>query len=166
MKILVTVASKHGATAEIGEALGAHLHERGGEVMILPPEAVDEVASYDAVVIGSAVYAGHWRREALDLVRRQSEALRARPVWLFSSGPLGSAAVPAGDPADLPSIQGLTNAREHRIFAGELERDQLGFGERAIVGMVRAPYGDYRDWQAIDAWADAIADALEPAPAG
>lgn len=160
MNILVTVASKHGATAEIGEALGSHLAERGMQVNVLPPEAVEEVGSYDAVIIGSAVYAGHWRREAVDLARRQASALRGRPVWLFSSGPLGAPPVPTGDPVDVGDVMTQTAAREHRVFGGDLERDQLGFGERAVVGMVRAPYGDYRDWHDVEAWADEIADLL------
>lgn len=166
MHILVTVASKHGASAEIGETLGTRLHERGLEVTILPPEAVDAVSPYDAVIIGSAVYAGHWRSEAVDLARREGAALRRRPVWLFSSGPLGSPPVPAGDPVDVADVMARTGAREHRVFAGELERDRLGFGERAVVGMVRAPYGDYRDWPSIGDWADEIASQLlEPAAA-
>lgn len=167
MNVLITVASKHGATAEIGEALGAHLHERGLDVTVVPPEAVDGVTSYNAVIIGSAVYAGHWRQEALEFARREAAVLRSRPVWLFSSGPLGSPSVPAGDPVDVADVMAHTGAREHRVFAGELERDRLGFGERAIVGMVRAPYGDSRDWRSIGDWADAIASQLlQPAAAG
>lgn len=160
MRALVTVASKHGATAEIGESLAQRLGERGIDVEVLPPEVVGSAAGYDAVIIGSAVYAGHWMKTATEFVQRQADALRDRAVWLFSSGPLGEPPVPAGDAVEVDRLVSDVSAVGHRVFSGSLERAQLGFGERAIVGMVRAPYGDFREWEAIDAWADEIAEML------
>jgi menaquinone-dependent protoporphyrinogen oxidase len=90
MKVLVTAASKHGATAEIvatiGEVLGG---EQGLDATVVPPEEVSAVDGYDAVVLGSAVYAGHWMAAAKELVDRAGSALAGKPVWLFSSGPGG-----------------------------------------------------------------------------
>ena len=57
----------------------------------------------------------------------------------------------------------MTAARGHRIFAGRLAKDELGFGERALVKMARAPYGDYRDWPEIAEWAREIAGSLKAA---
>jgi menaquinone-dependent protoporphyrinogen oxidase len=91
-------------------------------------------------------------------------ALRGRSVWLFSNGSLCDPPVPAGDAADVPSLVERVGAREHRTFAGELQEGALGFKERLIVRMVKAPYGDFRDWNAIDAWADTIAEAASRIP--
>jgi menaquinone-dependent protoporphyrinogen oxidase len=164
MKVLVTVASRHGATDEIGARIAACLRAHGHETVNVVPEDVAELQPYDAVVLGSAVYMGRWLPPAADFADRHMVALRDRPLWLFSSGPLGDPPVPAGDPPEIASLVARLGAREHRTFAGELQEGVLGFKERVIVRMVKAPYGDFRDWAAIDGWADAIADALVAVP--
>src|SRR5207247_10963089 len=64
MKVLVTAASKHGATGEIAQAIGNRLTEYGFDTKVLPPGAVGTIEAYDAIVLGSAVYAGHWLEPA------------------------------------------------------------------------------------------------------
>jgi menaquinone-dependent protoporphyrinogen oxidase len=160
MKVLVTAATKYGATREIGRAIGDVLTERGLEVTVIPPEEVGTIEGYVAVVLGSAVYAGHWLKPAKELVDRLGGALVARPVWLFSSGPIGDPPKPEEDPVDAAELMETTKARDHRVFAGNLEKKQLSFGEKAIVLALRAPEGDFRDWDAIRAWADDIARGL------
>jgi menaquinone-dependent protoporphyrinogen oxidase len=156
MKILVTAATKHGATGEIAQVIGDALLDS----TVLEPEQVDAVDDYDAVVLGSAVYAGHWLKPARELVDRCGNALAARPVWLFSSGPIGDPPKPEEDPVDVAEILAATRAREHRLFAGKLVRKQLAFPERAIVSALRVPEGDFRDWAGISSWAVGIATAL------
>lgn len=160
IKILVTAASKYGATEEIASALAAVLSERGLEVDVLPVEGVGTIGDYGAVVAGSAVYAGRWMKTARGFIERNAEQLAARPVWLFSSGPIGDPPKPSEDPVDVSSLIELTGARDHRVFAGRLDRGRLSFGERAIAMALRAPDGDFRDWQDVRTWASAIADAL------
>lgn len=161
MQILVSVASKHGSTAEIGRAIGRELADQGFTVEIVAPEEVVDPGRYQAAVIGSAVYAGHWRPEALDLVERAGSTLSEMPVWLFSSGPIGSPPKPEEDPVELEGVTRAIGAYGHRLFAGRLDRDSLNLGERAIVTALRAPYGDYRDWASIRIWAKEIAAALD-----
>lgn len=164
MKALVTVASRHGATDEIGEAIARRLRAQGLEAVTTPPDEVLELGPYDAIILGSAVYMGRWIPAAVDFAERHLVALRDRPVWLFSSGPLGDPPVPAGDAPEVAPLVERVGAREHRTFSGELQDGVLGFRERLIVRMVKAPYGDFRDWHAIEAWADTIAEALAPVP--
>jgi menaquinone-dependent protoporphyrinogen oxidase len=160
MKVLVTTASKHGATEEIAQAIGDALRARGLEVAVLSAEKVGSVEEWDAVVLGSAVYAGHWLKPAKELVEREAGALAQRPVWLFSSGPVGDPPKPEEDPADVAAIVEATRAREHQIFVGKLEKENLNLPERAILKVVRAAEGDFRDFDQIRAWANGIADAL------
>ncbi|MGF1470397.1 MAG: flavodoxin domain-containing protein [Rubrobacteraceae bacterium] len=169
MKLLVSVASKHGATAEIAEELGraldAALRERGigngDEVVdVRPAEEVDSVDGYDAVVLGSAVYAGHWLKPARELAERHARALSEKPVWLFSSGPVGDPPKPEEDPVDVAEILEATKAREHRVFAGRLDRARLGFAEKAVMLALRAPEGDFRNWQSVGKWAVDVADTV------
>lgn len=160
MKILVSAASKHGATADIATAIAERLVAAGHEADVLAPDAVTSVAGYDAAVIGSGVYIGHWLDVAKALVERVGEELATKPVWLFSSGPVGDPPKPEEDPADLPELMAATGARGHRLFAGLVDKSRLGLGEKVILKAVRAPEGDYRPWDEIRAWADEIAAEL------
>ena len=165
VRIVVITASKHGATREIGEAIAMALAAAGFEAQVRAAEEVTTIDDADAVILGSGVYAGHWLGSAKDLAERLGTSLRQRPVWLFSSGPLGNPPAPASDPVDVATMMEMTAARGHRVFAGKLTKEQLGFGERAIIGMVHAPYGDFRNWPEINEWAHEIAGALAPAGA-
>jgi menaquinone-dependent protoporphyrinogen oxidase len=161
MTVLVAFASKHGATEEIARAIGEVFEAQGVDVEVKRMEDVDTVVPYDAFVLGSAIYMGAWLRPARQFLDEHAEILGLRPTWLFSSGPVGSPPHPAAansfDGADL--VQ-LTGAREHRVFGGRLEKNELGLAERAVVGALRVPGGDYREWDAVAAWATAIARVL------
>jgi len=168
MKVLVSAASKHGATSEIageiGRVLRDALHKRGGDgavVDVRPAERVSSVEDYDAVVLGSAVYAGRWLEPARELAERHAGPLAARPVWLFSSGPVGEPPKPAEDESvDVSGILEATGARDHRVFPGRLDKRTLGFAEKAVVLALRVAEGDFRDWDAIREWAREIAAEL------
>ena len=160
MKVLVSAASRHGATAEIARTIGDTLAEAGLEAVVLAPDAVTTLDEYDAAVLGSGVYVGHWMEAAKNLAERHAIALASRPVWLFSSGPLGDPPTPEEDPADIAEIMELTHAREHRLFAGRVDRSVLGLGEKVILTAERVPDGDFRSWDEVREWAREIASAL------
>jgi menaquinone-dependent protoporphyrinogen oxidase len=161
MTVLVAYASKHGATKGIAEHIAETLKQSGRSAEALPIDAIGSLGGYDAAVIGSALYYGSWMKEAVDFVLRNRATLSNRPVWLFSSGPLG-AEVKDGEqqPKELEEIQASIGAREHRIFFGAADHHTLSFPERIVLKAVRAPEGDFRNWDAIAAWAREIASAL------
>src|SRR5260370_6941489 len=124
-RVLISAASRYGSTSEIARVIGDTLADKGIDVDIVPPEAVDSVADYDAVVLGSAVYAGHWLVPARDLVTRFRDELAARSLWLFSSGPVGDPArrlvqSMGQDPAEIAWISRDTRPQDHRVFARRL----------------------------------------------
>ena len=160
MNVLISVASKHGVTGEIGDILAAVLGAAGIEVEERRPQDVVSVDPYDAVILGSAVYTGRWLEPARAFGERLASELSTRPVWLFSSGPLGDPPIPVAEPPDALALSERIGAREHRSLAGRLERAELGFLERAITKAVRAPDGDFRDWVGIRSWAAEIASSL------
>lgn len=164
MKILVSAASKHGATYEIADRIAETLAARGLDVTVARPDQVD-IPEYDSIVLGSAVYAGHWLKEARRLADRIAAGGRRHQVWLFSSGPIGDPPKPDEDPVDVASLIDSLDARGHKVFAGRLEKSRLTFAEKAVMVALRAPEGDFRDWDAVSAWADEIADSLAGTPA-
>ena len=159
MRVLVASASKHGSTTEIARAIGTALLLRMVDADVKTVESVVTVEAYDAVVLGSGVYMGHWLEPAKRFIEQHAEELQQRPVWLFSSGPLGDPP-PVTEPADVADLIESTHAREHRVFAGSLDKHELGIAERAMVAAVRAPEGDFRPWDEIDTWVGAIVAEL------
>jgi menaquinone-dependent protoporphyrinogen oxidase len=160
-RILVTWASRHGSTEEIGRTIGSILREHGHVVDARPMAAVDTLYPYDAFVVGSAVYTGHWLRDARTFLDEHHELLGARPTWLFSSGPVGG----AGDAFDPSELLAATHARDHQLFAGRIQRTGLRLHERIVTRALHIADRDDRDWAAIAAWATAIARSLVPAGA-
>lgn len=164
MTILVAVASKHGSTHEIAEAIAEVLRTDGFATDVRDAGAIDTLFGYGAVVLGSAIYAGSWLPEAKQFADQHRSALAELPVWVFSSGPLGADDVqPHDDPQKLAAPLGEVPVRDHRIFVGKLDKSNLGFGERLIAKVVKAPEGDFRNWTAIHEWAQSIAAALHSA---
>jgi menaquinone-dependent protoporphyrinogen oxidase len=169
MKVLVAVASKHGSTREIADAIVEELRNSAIDADLRDVSEVSTIRGYGAIVLGSAVYMGDWLPEARSFPEHHRVALSKLPVWLFSSGPLGADdPQPHDDPKRLAAPIGRVEVRDHRVFVGKLDREGLGFGERVAVKMVRAalgdyraPYGDFRDWDDIRSWAREIAAELQ-----
>jgi menaquinone-dependent protoporphyrinogen oxidase len=133
---------------------------KGLEVTVVPPAQAGAIEQFDAVVLGSAVYMGRWMKPGRELTQRQAAALAARPVWLYSSGPVGEPAKPADNPVNVSTILQSTKARDHQIFTGKLVKKHLSFPDRAIASATRVQEGDFRNWDDIRAWAASIADTL------
>ena len=158
-RVLVAYATKHGSTREVAEEIGRVLRQRGLDTDVAEARLVRDLAPYGAVVLGSALYAAHWQRDANRFVARHLAALQARPVWLFSTGPLDRSADAGLLPAP-PSVAITTDpigARAHRVFGGRLLADTPGLDPQVLA---THPVGDFRDWAAIRAWAQGIAAAL------
>jgi menaquinone-dependent protoporphyrinogen oxidase len=160
MTVLVMYATKHGFTREIAEAIGGRLREHGLDAEVRPISEVGDLERFDALVIGSAVYVGSWMKEASAFLDRHEETLHRVPTWLYSSGPT------TPDPVDraLTDKQqrrlDAVGARDHHLFGGALDPEHLGFLERTAVKVAKVPFGDFRDWDEIQAWAATIAGEL------
>lgn len=169
-RALIVVASSHGATWEIARAIRDRLDEHGIDTDLAPPDAVTSLSDYDAVILGSAVYIGHWLAPARDFATRFRTQLATRQVWLFSSGPIGDPArkmVQAMDeePAEVRALVEAIHPRDYRMFAGKLDPRQLRGLQRASLLVFPGLRGDFRDWRRIRAWAEEIAMDLSATPA-
>jgi menaquinone-dependent protoporphyrinogen oxidase len=165
-RVLVAYATKYGATAGIAEMIGQVLREARLAVDVMPAGQAGDPAAYQAVVLGSAVYIGKWRKEAANYLKAHEKALAQRPVWLFNSGPLGEgdAAEQAGDmgfPKGLRPIADRIKVRDIAVFFGAVDLEKLNPLEGWMFKNVKSPIGDFRNWDAIAAWASGIAAALK-----
>lgn len=156
-KVLVAYASKHGSTKEMAEFIGNAIRVKSFLTDVFRVNEVQDVSAYDVLVIGSAVYAGDWLESARSFVVSNKEILRHKKVWFFTTGPVGQPLVPAYDNAVIiDDLVNLIDAKEHKIFAGKIDKEKLSFPERAIVFALRAPDGDFRNWEEIALWVDQI----------
>jgi len=166
IKVLVAYASKHGMTAEIAGKIGETLRQSGLQVDVLPVKRVKDASIYKAFVLGSAVYIAMWRKDMVKFLEKNESLLSEQPVWLFSSGPMGE-----GDPIELsqgwrfPAAQSSLieriKPRDVTIFHGAIDIKKMSFLEKWVLKNVKASTGDFRDWDAITAWAEPIANALK-----
>ena len=170
-RVLVAYGTKYGATAEIAEKIGEVIREAGLDADVLRADRAGDLGLYGAVVLGSAVYIGRWRKEAVKFLKANEAALARMPVWIFSSGPTDE-----GDPVEL--VQGWTfpgslqpiadriGPRDVAVFQGATNEERMNFIEKWMLKNVGTQVGDFRDWDAIAAWASGIADELKSGGAG
>jgi len=175
MRVLIVYASRYGSTQGIAERVGKILQQQGMEVTVESVPRASDPADYDAVVIGSAAYYFRWIKKATEFVWRNQGALAERPVWLFSSGPLGTKTTDEQGrdvcevtiPREIAEFKKSIHPRGHRVFFGALIRERLGLAHRLMLKLpvnrdnAVFPLGDFRDWNAIETWAAEIAQELK-----
>ena len=165
-RVLVAYATKYGATAEIAEKITEVLRSSGLTVEVRPVASVSDLSAYEVIVLGSAVYIGKWRKDAVKFLKANEKALAQRKVWLFSSGPTEK-----GDPVELlegwrypKALEPVINVikpRDVAVFHGYNNPEKMSGPDKWMINRVKAPLGDFRDWDAIAAWAGGIASQIE-----
>ncbi len=165
-KVLVAYASKHHSTAEIADAVADELRAHGLDVECL--EAGETSAEgYDAVVLGSAMYAGRWLRHARTFLKHNLDALKQVPFWIFTSGPVGENVDKELEedskwlePHHVLGLAESVGLRGHVVFAGKIPEDPHGFIEKAMARNTPEEFRDSRDWDQIRKWGAEIATEL------
>jgi menaquinone-dependent protoporphyrinogen oxidase len=176
MTVLVAYASKYGGTRGIAERIAEVLNASGIQAAVQSVTSTGDLGGYDAFVVGSATYIGSWMKEAVSFARQNWDVLASRPIWLFSSGPLGTEAADAhghdvreaAAPKQLTELRELLGARDHRVFFGVSDHTHFDLRDKLIYaipgGKKLLADGDFRDWTDVEAWAKEIALVLKPAP--
>jgi menaquinone-dependent protoporphyrinogen oxidase len=165
MVILMVYATRFGAAQSVAERIAARLREHGHQVVTRAADALTDASIYDAVIVGSAVYNRAWLADAAAFVRRNLDALAGRPVWVFSVGGLKNPGrlgrLGAKQfPQKVPGFRGYVHPRDYRYFSGEFYRDRIGPIGAVIWWLFAGGFGDFRNWDDIDAWAREIATDL------
>ncbi|MHB0856160.1 MAG: flavodoxin domain-containing protein [Anaerolineae bacterium] len=166
-RILVAYASQHGATTGVADAIGKTLAEGGLEVDVRPMQEVKDLSPYRAVVAGSAIHGGKWLPEAMAFVQEHQSALGRMPTATFLvCGMLASTTTPyRNQVADwLQPVRSLVKPVAEGCFAGAILFKNYGLfeglGMRIFAATIKVKGGDYRDWDAIRAWAESTRPLL------
>lgn len=119
-------------------------------------KTVSSVAGYTAVVIGAPLYIGNLVKEVAQFVKKHLEGLRNLPVAVFAVGIVPKSPDPgaigqatAALHAAIVPLQPVAST----VFAGKIDPAKLSFIQRKMTELAKSPVGDFRDWEAIAAWA-------------
>lgn len=155
MRVLVAYGSKKGGTKGLAEAIGEGIEESGLTVDVMPADRIDGLEEWDAVVIGGALYAWMWHRDARGFLKHHRRQLREMPVWVFSSGPLDESAEEREIPpvGRLGSWMNKIEAKAHKTFGGRITAEQRN----------ELPAGDWRNMDDARQWGREIAEAVQEA---
>jgi menaquinone-dependent protoporphyrinogen oxidase len=170
-KILVTYASRTGWTVGLAEAIGKTLSENGLQVDVLPMAEVKDLASYQAVVAGSAINAKSWLPEAMQFIRTHQAELAGKPFAAFLV--CMTLAMRNGEQYRshvstwLSPVRAMVHPVSEGLFAGGLDirkvpsaGDRLKFRLSVLFGVWKE--GDHRNWEAIRTWAAQLKPLLVP----
>jgi len=158
-KVLVTYASKYGSTGGVADAIGKELCTKDMAADTVLIKNAGNISSYQGVVIGSAIYMGNWMPEAVDFVKNNRDILRQVPVAYFLvcmtlSQPTEKNRTKVLSYMD-PLLKAVPEIKPIGIgtFAGALDYKNLSWLNKKIMKSKGSPEGDFRDWNAIRAWA-------------
>ena len=154
--VLVVYGTKSGCTAGIAERIGATLSAAGVTADVKPAQEHPEPGGYDAVIVGSGVRAGMWHASAKQWLIGHAAELKERPVALFTA-----CLTIASDPGKTHEVRAYTDPLitesgvepvDVGMFAGMNDPKAFSLPERLIMKAMKAPEGDFRDYEAVDAW--------------
>ncbi|EXJ56697.1 hypothetical protein A1O7_07041 [Cladophialophora yegresii CBS 114405] len=171
MPILIAYATSHGSTREIADRIASRLHANGLAVDCRPVDHVFSVENYSAVILGSAVHGSRWLLDAQKFLDVEAMGLQMKPTWAFSVGmaPTVRGSKWVRDRAVRRESQDIKETisrkvpkvRDHHLFAGKADGLAMSGPMRCLWSCMGGRFGDYRDWNEIDEWADVIAKELK-----
>jgi menaquinone-dependent protoporphyrinogen oxidase len=159
MRVLIAYGSKRGGTQGLAEMVADSLRAEGHTVEVRRASEASPLEGYDAVIVGGALYALRWHKDARRFVRRNADELRKLPVFFFSSGPLDDSATER-EITPVKGVQALMDrvgARGHVTFGGRLSAHARGFPASA---MAKKQSGDWRDPMQARSWARSVSAEL------
>src|SRR5262249_14390930 len=118
-------------------------------------------------IVGGTVCHGGWLPEAVAFVHKNSATLSHIPTWLFSVGPLATEVKDDEEqPFELAGFREKIGQSHHTVFHGALNHSKLDRRDRMTMKAAGAREGDFRDWDAIAAWADTVAKSVRQGASG
>lgn len=158
--ILVAYGSWAGSTAEVADFVGRTLAEGGARVDVKPVDSVKSLDSYAAIVIGSAIRVGKVKPEVMDFVKGHASEIKKIPAAFFVVCMTMKDDTPENRRtvnAYLDPLREVLGPFDAGLFAGKMDYAKLGFFARmAVQYFVKVPQGDFRNWEAIGAWARSV----------
>lgn len=169
MSVLLAYATAKGSTVEIAERIASRLNDHSINVQCTAISDVDPASlpSYSAVIVGSAIHAGSWLSPARHFISNNATALKNKPTWAFSVGmpPQEEDRRKEENMMEGKIRKVLPDLRGHKLFQGRFSKEDLPWIGRIIVSCCipkeKTRWGDARDWDDINAWADNVGKEIK-----
>jgi menaquinone-dependent protoporphyrinogen oxidase len=167
-KVLVAYATWAGSTVGVAERIAEVLNRNGFAAEALRARDVPDTSSYSAVVLGSPVHAGRPKSEALKFLEQNRADLTSKPfaafvVCLAAKGSDEKSQATAA--AYLEPVRTQVKPLSEGIFAGAYDPAKVNFVLRTVMDkMIKAPPGDFRKWEEIEAWAASLVPLFAARP--
>jgi len=166
MNIAIVYETKYGSTKEIAERIKVDLESNAIVVDLKKPTETICWEQYDAFILGSGIYAGKWLPKIEKLIKSRTEELSEKKVWFFSNGPTGDNPIEETIkewkfPAYMASFLSAIKPQDVVVFKGKMELEKMNFLERFIITKMKAPVGDFRNWEEIESWTQKITSTLQ-----
>lgn len=171
-KVLIAYASQYGSTGGVASAMAQTFCKAGAAVDVKLVTNITDLSGYQAIIVGSPVQNDAWRPEAVSFVKANREALSTLPVAYFlTCMTLGLDPQPGGRERmagvlkhvqeQIPEVTPVDTG----LFAGTIPLGHFSSIIRGVYQVVRQEEGDFpgidfRDWGAIQAWAESVYPAL------
>ena len=158
-RVLVAYASKYGSTGGVADAIAKELCAAGVNTDVTLIKNAGNLAAYQAVVVGTAIYMGKWMPEAMEFVEKNREVLRRVPVAYFQVC-MNLVEPTEKKRAEVRAFMDpvLKAAPEIKpvgmgMFTGAMDYGNVSWPMKMILKSKGSQEGDFRDWNAIRAWA-------------
>ncbi|MCL2427194.1 MAG: flavodoxin domain-containing protein [Oscillospiraceae bacterium] len=153
MKTIILYATKHGATAEIAQRI---VDKIGDAILHDLKQPTPDLTEYDCIIIGSAIYAGAFRKEAKAFLSQSSDILKAKKLAIFASG-MSKGESDKIFTENVPT-ELLQAAKAAMLLGGVFDPKKANFAERLIMKVVtkQSGYVDTIDDNKITEFVDAL----------
>ncbi|MCX8045141.1 MAG: hypothetical protein N3B18_13565 [Desulfobacterota bacterium] len=174
--VLVAYDTKYNSTADIAALIGLVLCARGFDVSVFRAdnEDLEDISSYDVVIVGSPIYYGVWLPAAQAFLKKHEQTLAGKTVAYFIASNLlreGYASPEKEQIALQYYVQPVLDAYPDikplepiGNFGGKVDFSDFTLFERIIMKAFGYYDNDSRDWQKIAQWADQIAALVSVPP--
>jgi len=170
-EVLIAYCTRSGSTREVADRIAETMRKSGLLAEAKPIAEVRSIPQGTAMLLGTALYIGHFPREFHEFLERFRKQLQGVRPWIFVLGPTEKerkqfAAAEEQARKELGKHPWL-HAADMRVLGGKFDPQHLNlpFPMGLIMKlpanpMRRLPASDIRDWDWIDRWAEAIAETL------
>lgn len=165
--VLIAYATTEGQSAKIANHIANVLATGGHDTTVADVKQVSDLASYDAVVLGGSIHAGHYQRRLLDFAKRVHDGLVQRPTAFYTV----CLAAAGKDPRAIADIQQKVaeferaagfEPHDETVLAGALKYRSYGLIKRFLMKTIAGRSGgetdtsqdyEYTDWSVVSAFA-------------
>ncbi len=162
-RVLILYATKAGSTAEIAAKMGEVLASQNLSADVRPVAKAGDLTPYRTIILGSAIRMGRVLPEVQSFVQANQSVLQQKSFNMFVVCMTLNEDTPANRQvvsAYLDPVRALANPASEGLFAGVIDPSKVSLLERLLMAAMKVPQGDFRKWDQITAWAQAIPASL------